>query len=175
VVSGRGAEADYLSCLKGEVDRGGFSVTVYDKLYDGYSAPGASTVQLSTLCGYEPWRKFEDDYKAWRKDAYHKQKEEWAQALIRRAEAAVIPGLSSMIEAKDAATPLTNWRYTRNPGGAIYGYEQALNNTFMNRIANETPVKGLYLASAWGNPGGGYGGVLSGGRQTFEKIVKDWD
>lgn len=93
---------------------------------------------------------------------------------IRRAEKEVIPELSFMIEVKEAATPLTNWKYTRNPEGAIYGFEQSMDNAFMNRIDNRTPVKGLYLACAWGNPGGGFAGVLQAGEQTFEKIMEDW-
>lgn len=175
ISSGRGPEADYESCLKGEVGEGTFIVTLYDKLYDGYSEPGTSTIQLLFLSGYEPWRQFEEDYKAGHKDDYHQQKEVWTQTLIRRAEESVIPGLSSMIETVEAATPLTNWHFTRNPEGAIYGYEQAVNNTFVNRIASDTPVQGLYLAGAWGNPGGGYAAVLSGGSQVAEKIISDWE
>jgi phytoene dehydrogenase-like protein len=44
----------------------------------------------------------------------------------------------------------------------------------MNRIDNRAPVKGLYLASAWGNPGGGYGGVLRAGELAFQQILEDW-
>lgn len=86
----------------------------------------------------------------------------------------MIPGLSSLIEVKEAATPLTNWRYTRNNEDAIYGFEQSMDNAFMKRIENRTPVKGLYLASAWGNPGGGYAGVLRAGEMTFQKMMEDW-
>jgi phytoene dehydrogenase-like protein len=49
-----------------------------------------------------------------------------------------------------------------------------MNNAFMNRIDNRTPVKGLYLASAWGKPGGGYTAVMSSGRATFAKLMEDW-
>lgn len=174
VGSGRGPEADYRSCLKGEVDRGAFTVALYDNLFEGYSEPGSSTLQILFLSGFEPWRRFEADYKAGRKAAYREQKAEWAETLIRRAEETVVPGLSSMIEVREAATPLTNWRYTRNPEGAIYGFEQATNNAFFTRIQNRTPVKGLYLASAWGFPGGGYVGVLTGGQQASQNIVNDW-
>jgi phytoene dehydrogenase-like protein len=160
--------------LKGEVDKGFYAVSVYDNVYEGYSRPGTSTVVLLFLTGYDPWRGFEADYRAGHKQAYRKEKERWAGILIRRAEEEVIPGLSSMIEVKEAATPLTNWRYTRNTEGAIYGFEQSMNNSFMNRIDNRTPIKGLYLASAWGNPGGGYGGVLGAGQQTFHKMMEDW-
>jgi all-trans-retinol 13,14-reductase len=174
VSSGRDPEADYLSCLKGEVDKVGFSVSIYDNIYEGYSKPGTSTLMLLFLCGYEPWRRFEADYRKGVRDAYEKEKNRWADILISKAEKEVIPGLSSMIEVRDAATPLTNWRFTRNPGGAIYGFEQSMDNSYMNRINNRTPVKGLYLASAWGNPGGGYGGVLRAGELAFQHIMEDW-
>jgi len=174
VASGRGSEADYHSCLKGEVARCSFGVSIYDNIFKGYSRPGTSTLMLLFLCGYEPWRKFEADYRAGHKEAYNKEKERWTNILIRRAEEHVIPGLSSMIEVKETATPLTNWRYTRNPEGAIYGFEQSMDNAYMNRINNRTPVKGLYLASAWGNPGGGFVGALRGGESAFEKAMEDW-
>jgi prolycopene isomerase len=174
VPSGRGPEADYQFALKGEVERGDFSLTLYDNAFQGYSRPGTSTLKMLFLTGYEPWRKFEAAYRAGNKEAYNKEKARWTDILIRRAEREVIPGLASMIEVKDSATPLTNWYFTRNTEGAIYGFEQAMNNTFMNRIDNRTPVKGLYLAGAWGNPGGGYGAVLRSGQMTFGKMMEDW-
>ena len=174
VTSGQGPEADYQFSLKGDVENGTFGVTLYDNAFEGYSKPGTSTLKLLFLSGYEPWRKFEVDYRAGRKEAYNKEKERWTDILIRRAEKEVIPGLSSMIEVKDSATPLTNWYFTRNTEGAIYGFEQSMNNAYMNRIDNRTPVKGLYLASAWGNPGGGYTAVLRSGQITFGKMMEDW-
>ena len=78
------------------------------------------------LSSYEPWRRFEDDYLAGRKEAYIKEKERITEELIGQAEKLAIPNLRSMIEVKEAATPLTNLRYTNNPEGAIYGYEQSL-------------------------------------------------
>ncbi len=174
VSSGRGAELDYQSCLKGEVDRGSFSVSIYDNIYEGYSRPGTSSLMLLFLCGYEPWRRFEADYRKGRKEEYLKEKDRWTEILVQRAEKEVIPGLSSLIEVREAATPLTNWRFTRNPEGAIYGFEQSLDNAFMKRIGNRTPVKGLYLAGAWGNPGGGFGAVLRSGELAFEQILEDW-
>ena len=174
VGSGRGPEADYRSALNGEVDQGAFSVSLYDNVFAGYSPPGASTLMLLFLCGYKPWRRFEADYLAGQKTEYLKEKDRWADILIRRAEQEVIPGLASMIEVREAATPLTNRRFTGNPEGAIYGFEQSLDNAFMNRIENRTPVKGLYLAGAWSNPGGGFAGALRSGELAFEGIMADW-
>ena len=174
ISSGRGAEADYISCLKGEIEKVSPSVIIYDNYYKGYSEPGTSTVTIITMCGYKPWQRFESDYKAGRKAAYNKEKERWTRILMQKVEQKAIPGLSSMVEVAETATPLTNWYYTRNPEGAVYGFEQSVDNAFMNRIKNRTPVKGLYLASAWGNPGGGYSGALRGGERTFEQVMKDW-
>ena len=173
VSSGRGPEADYRSCLQGNVEDQSFSVCIYDNILEGYSSPGTSALQLLLICGYEPWRKFEADYMAGDKNAYYKEKTRWTDILIRRAEKAVIPGLSGMIEVKDSATPLTNWRYTGNAAGAIYGFEQSMDNAYMNRIKNKTPIKGLYLADAWGDPGGGYDGVYRGGQSAFLALMKD--
>ena len=150
------------------------AVTVYDVLFEGYSTPGTSTVMLFMLSGYEPWQRFESDYRGGRKADYHMEKARWTDILIRRAEETVIPGLSSMIQVKEAATPLTNRRYTGNSEGAIYGFEQSMDNAFMNRISNRTPIKGLYLAGAWGDPGGGYVGVLGSGEKTFGYLMEDW-
>ena len=85
-----------------------------------------------------------------------------------------MPGLSSIIEIEEAATPLTNRRFTRNTEGAIYGFEQTVNNASFERIDNRTPIKGLYLAGAWSNPGGGFSGVLLSGQFACEEVIKDW-
>jgi len=174
VSGGLGPEADYRACIHGNIEKSSFGVCVYDNIFNGYSRPGTSTLQILVLCGYESWRKFESDYSNGNKAAYNLEKQRWAKILIKRAEKDVIPGLSGMIEVQEVATPLTNWRYTGNTEGAIYGFEQSMDNAFMNRIKTETPVKGLYLASAWGNPGGGYAGTFRAGQSAFQAVMKDW-
>lgn len=167
-------EAGYQSCLRGDIESGPFGVAVYDKAFNGYSLAGTSSVMLLFLCGYEPWKKFESEYKNNDKHKYYQEKNRWTDILIQRAEKEVIPGLSSMIEVKESATPLTNWQYTGNTQGAIYGFEQSMDNAFMNRISNETPISGLYLAGSWGDPGGGYEGALRSGEITFQNLMEFW-
>jgi prolycopene isomerase len=167
-------EQSYQAFLTCDPNKSALGVTIYDNAFDGYSRPGTSTVQLLILSGYGLWKQYEDDYFAGRKKAYLKQKEKIAQILIEKAEKHVIPGLSSMIEVMEIATPLTNVYYTKNPEGAIYGYEQSMDNAFMNRLENTTPYKGLYLASAWTNPGGGFQPCLDSGARAFKALVKDW-
>jgi prolycopene isomerase len=174
VSSGLSSDQDYQAKLNGKIENGSFGVAIYDNIFKGYSTPGTSTLQLIFVSGYEPWRKFESNYREGNKTDYHKEKARWTDILIKRAERDVIPGLSSMIEVKEAATPLTNWRYTGNTDGAIYGFEQSMNNAYMNRIDNHTPIKGLYLAGAWGNPGGGYTGAMRSGEKTFQALMEEW-
>ncbi len=42
----------------------------------------------------------------------------------------------------------------------------------MSRLPNKTGIPGLFLASAWGNPGGGYGGALLGGKSAFRDVAQ---
>jgi prolycopene isomerase len=174
ISSGLSPDESYQAQMKGEIEKCSFGVSLYDNVFEGYSKPGTSSVMLLALSGYEPWQRFESDYRAGRKQAYKKEKDRWVNTLITRAEEQMIPGLSYMIEVKEAATPLTNWKYTKNPKGAIYGFSQSMDNAYMNRIENRTPIKGLYLASAWGNPGGGYSGVIRAGQDAFQKMMEDW-
>ena len=144
----------------------GIGITVYDNLFRGYSAEGKTSLTLICLSDYARWQKYETDYFNNRKKAYHREKERIAARFIQRVEKALIPGLSGMIEEMEIGTPLTNVFYTGNTGGAIYGYDR-------NRphLESGTPVKGLYLASAWSH-GGGYTPVMMGGRQTALQVIR---
>lgn len=175
VLSGYDPEKAYETWLACDPVDADFGVTIYDNAFEGYSQPGTSTVAVLMLSGYEPWRQYEADYFAGRKEAYNAEKERIARVLIQSAEERVIPGLSSMIEVIEIGTPLTNRRYTGNPQGAIYGYEQSLANAFMTRLPNTTPFQGLYLASAWTNPGGGYQPCLQAGTIAAQGVMSEWE
>jgi len=165
-------EANYRAAMDCDFEHSGFALMFYDNLVDGFSPKGCSSLSLMSLSGYEHWKPFEADYLAGRKDAYYKEKERLTQMIIDMAEKRAIPGLSKMIVMRDSATPLTNLRFTLNPGGAIYGYNQTVDNSFMSRLPNTTGVKGLYLASAWGNPGGGFTGAMMGGKGAFRDVLE---
>ena len=172
VDQGLDPEEAYQAAMACDPARAGFGVTVYDNAFPGYSKPGTSTVAIILPSGYEPWKIFEADYLAGNKKAYNREKERIARALIDKTEKLLIPGLSGMIEVLETATPLTNKRFTGNPGGAIYGFEQDLRTTYMNQLGEETPIPGLYLASAWSH-GGGYQPTLEAGLIAARRIIKD--
>ncbi|MBM3789280.1 MAG: NAD(P)/FAD-dependent oxidoreductase, partial [Acidobacteria bacterium] len=173
--SGYECDEAYRAALDADVEKCGFALTLYDNLYQGYSPAGKNTLNIMTLQGYEPWKKYEADYLAGKKDAYRAEKERMADALIQRAETRLLPGLSKAIEVKEIGTPLTNVRYTGNYRGAIYGWDQTLDNSMPRRLPHTTPVKNLYLAGAWTQPGHGYGAVIPSGLQCFGVIMRDWE
>jgi phytoene dehydrogenase-like protein len=171
--SGYDIETDFQNYLSCNADKCPITVALYDNYYKGYSRPGTSTLTILMLSGYEPWRRFEKDYFAGNKKEYNREKMRIARTLIKRVEKKAIPGLSSKIRVMEAATPLTNITFTKNPGGAIYGYPASVNNAFINRVKNSTPIDGLYLSSGWGYYWGSYAGGIMNGRNVYQLIMKD--
>ena len=167
-------DAAYRGLLEADMSEGGFGLMLYDNVYKGYSPPGKNTISILALQGYDHWARFESDYRAGNKFEYAVEKERLAAILIKKVEDVVLPGLSAAIEVKEIGTPLTNWRYTRNPKGAIYGFDQTIDNSGPVRLSHTTPVKNLFLAGAWTQPGHGYGAVLPSGLQCFAEIMKSW-
>jgi len=173
ISTGINDQESFRHSLHANSEKVNFGVTIYDNYFKGYSPPGRSTLSLIFTSGYQPWKSLEKDYFANRKKEYNNVKKNITETLIKRTEKHLIPGLSSMIEESESASPLTNISFTGNPDGAIYGFEQSMNNSFINRIKNSTPVQGLYFASAWGSPGGGYTGVMRAGEDAFRLILQE--
>ena len=167
-------DESYAGMLSGEVEHAGLGISLYDNVDSTYSPAGKNTVNILTLQGFGPWEKFEKDYFAGNKEAYRKEKERMADVLIQRAEERLLPGLTKAIEIKEIGTPLTNLRYTSNYRGAIYGWDQTVNNSGNMRVGHATPIKNLYLAGAWSRPGHGYGAVIPSGLECFGEIMQTW-
>lgn len=172
--TGYDPEEGYRSALNANVENSGFGLTLYDNLYPGYSPVGKNTLNILVLQGYDHWKKYEADYFKDEKTAYRNEKERMADILIKQVEKTLLPGLSKTIEVKEIGTPLTNVRYTGNYRGAIYGWDQTLDNSGINRLPHNTPIKNLYLAGAWTKPGHGYGGVIWSGLECFGAIMSNW-
>jgi phytoene dehydrogenase-like protein len=167
-------EASYAHALAADVEHGAFGVTLYDAIDRGYSPAGKNTINLMTLQGYGPWEQYEADYVAGRKAAYTREKNRMADVLIQRAESTLLPGLARAIEVKEIGTPLTNVRYTGHHRGAIYGWDQTVNNSGGTRVGHATPIQNLYLAGAWSRPGHGYAAVIPSGLECFAEIMNGW-
>ena len=113
---------------------------------------GKASITILTLANYQ-------DFPERGTDEYIRKKQEYSEAIIRKAEK-VIPNLSKHVIVKDAATPKTFERYTSMPQGAIYSFDQS---TGVKRPYFKTPIKGLYLANASTFPGGGIEAVTISG------------
>ncbi len=168
-------DAYYKAMLEADVENSGYGMMLYDNVYKGYSPEGKNTVNILALQGYSHWEKYEKDYWEGNKKEYRAEKERMADILIRKAEETVLPGLSEAIEIKEIGTPLTNVRYTGHYRGAIYGWDQTMNNTGASRVPHSTPIENLYLAGAWTSPGHGYGAVIPSGLQCFAEIMQEWE
>lgn len=172
--TGYDPEAGYQACLNADVENSGFGLTLYDNLYKGYSPEGKNTLNILILQGYDHWKKYEADYLKGNKTEYRKEKERLADILVSQVEKVLLPGLSKAIEVKEIGTPLTNLRYTGNYRGAIYGFDQTLDNSGQSRLPHSTPINNLYLAGAWTRPGHGYGAVIPSGLECFGEIMQKW-
>jgi len=168
-------ESSFNAMVEGRIeDADGYGLSLYDNLYPGYSPDGKNTVNIMTLMGYDYWQKYEEDYFAGNKAAYKADKERIANILIDKVEATLMPGIRDAIEVREIGTPLTNVRYTGNYRGAIYGWDQTLENSMPRRMPHTTPIDNLFLSGAWTQPGGGYGGVLRSGLSCFGAVMKSW-
>ncbi|RWX49050.1 all-trans-retinol 13,14-reductase/prolycopene isomerase [Candidatus Electrothrix communis] len=106
-------------------------------------------------------------------DDYEDKKDYIAENMIKVVEEKLLPGLSGRIKMQEESTPLTNVRFTYNTGGAIYGYEQDLDNSGLSRLGNQIDqVPGLFLSGAWTNPGGGFELVLLSGKEAAKGAIK---
>ena len=74
---------------------------------------------------------------------------------------------------QNTATPITNMRYTLNPGGSIYGFEQDVHN-FTDRIQPTTSIPNLFLSGMW-IAGGGIGSAICSGKNVGDMAVQYLD
>lgn len=82
-----------------------------------------------------------------------------------------INGLKKSIVFLDAGSPETLVRYTANYKGAAYGWAATPEQIGANRLANKSPIDGLYFAGHWSTPGGGVYGACYSGVLAAQKIL----
>jgi all-trans-retinol 13,14-reductase len=136
----------------------------YGQIDSGLAPEGKSVGVVVAFDTLEKWESLT-------KEEYKRKKEETAQILIGRLEN-FLPGIKNEIEYYEVATPLTIKRYTLNPEGTAYGFAQTPSQAGSNRFKIDSPVKNLYFASAWAEPGGGFSGAINSGIWCAQSILK---
>ncbi len=141
-----------------------FTFVDYSQINSDLAPEGKHFMVIATTDYIENWEGLS-------RTEYREKKKEISGILIRRLEK-VLPGISATIEYTEMATPKTIERYTMNPQGSVYGYAQTVEQSGRNRIRAKSPVEGLYFASAWAFPGGGFTGAIISGYLCALKVIK---
>jgi len=155
------SQADILKNNMGDYDKRNFTFVDYGQVDSGLAPEGKSTGALCCTDYLSLWENLtEEEYKS--------KKEEVARIYLGRLEK-LIPGISAVTEYYEVATPRTVKRYTLNPGGAVYGFEQ---RPFKQPVDVTRIFDNLHIASAWGKTGGGFSGAIYGGYLCAINILR---
>ncbi|NTU93423.1 MAG: NAD(P)/FAD-dependent oxidoreductase [Chlorobiaceae bacterium] len=144
-------------------DQRGFAFVDYSRIDSGLGAEGKSFGVITTVDYIEDWEGLDEE-------AYRRKKDEVARMLVRRLEG-FMPGISREIEYLELGTARTVRRFTGNPGGVATGYANVPGQSGTGRLGHRSPVPGLYFASAWAAPGGGFTGAILGGWMSAGEIL----
>jgi len=148
---------------KADFDKRAFVFVDYSQI-DSDLAPKGKTV--GTICTYD----YLSDWENLDSEQYQHKKQQVAETIFKRLEE-TIPGITQEIEYYEVGTPKTINRYTLNPRGSVYGFAQTPKQAGIFRIRNKSPIKNLYFASAWTNPGGGFTGAIWSGWACAKEIL----
>ncbi len=150
------------------------SATVKDPEWTGHTPPGCSTVELMTWAtpSLEAWGVDDGEgaVRYSRQPSYRAAKERITEQLIDGAEA-VLGELRSHIVWKEAATPMTQTRYTLSTDGSSYGIELATDQFGPLRPDSRTSIEGFYLGGVSTRSGHGIAGAMSGGVAAASAVL----
>lgn len=156
--------ADIYKNYTGDFAKRNFIFVDYGQIDSKLAPEGKSVGSICTSDYLEDWLHLS-------KEDYKFKKKEVAETFIKRLND-VYPGIENAVDYYDVGTAKTIQRYTLNPGGSVYGFSQMPSQAGKNRLSHESSIENLYFASAWTQPGGGFGAVLGSGYMVAHKILK---
>ena len=159
------AEAEWAAGMRGAWEDAGVIIANKSLMNDQTCPPGKSVIEILTVGRSEDWIDVPEDVYAERKAAV-------TEFLLDRMTE-IIPDIRERIEVIEVGTPKTMADFSRNPRGAFYGYANSATTHSVFRPQQRTPIPGLYLASAWTFPGGGFGGAMASGYTAATQILAD--
>ncbi len=102
---------------------------------------------------------------------YRRRKNEVMEHMIEHS-LPLIPDLKEHIVWKEAATPVSQERFTRSTGGTSDGIEMSCTQAGPMRIGPRTEIEGLFLCGASTPSGPGIAGVLRGGVAAAGEVLE---
>ncbi len=138
--------------------------------------PGYTNLQIMTLAprDYGVWhveRGPAEGGRYHRDPEYRKRKSELTEQLIDTAQQ-IIPDLREHIDWKEAATPVSQERFTHSTGGTSYGIEMSCSQAGPLRVGPRTEIEGLFLCGASTPSGPGIAGVMRGGLLAAGEVLE---
>jgi len=143
----------------------GFSLRIFN--YGTKFAPtGKMVIQAMLETEWDFWNDLQKD-----QQRYDVEKQRVAKEVLVRLEAHY-PGISSLVEVTDVATPYTIWRYTLNHNGAYMGWLPTPEG-LMTMIPRTLPgLANFYMAGQWVLVGGGVPSCLYSGRHVVQILCQ---
>jgi phytoene dehydrogenase-like protein len=150
--------------LIGEAVRERLWVHIYNQ-DPGLAPKGKTSIVIMLPTNYEYWKNLYNN-----KVLYNEKKEEIGSLILDLLEQR-FPGITSLTEVIDVATPITFERYTGNWQGSFEGWlitpQNA--NTLMKRMSQKLPgLDNFYMCGQWVEPGGG----LPTGIMSAQRLLK---
>jgi phytoene dehydrogenase-like protein len=153
----------------GDAVRDKLSVHIYNQ--DPTLAPaGKTAITIMLDSDYEYWKNLAKD-----RSAYNKKKEEISSKIVELLEQR-FPGIESLVEVTDVATPLTFERYTGNWKGTFEGWLITPENAYvlMKPMLQTLPdLKNFYMCGQWVEPGGGLPTAVMSARRLIKQVCKE--
>ncbi|MFC2000912.1 phytoene desaturase family protein [Chloroflexota bacterium] len=131
-----------------------------------FSPPGKTVIQAMFETEWDFWNELRRN-----RPRYEAEKERVAREVLERLETHH-PGLSSLVEVTDVATPHTTWRYTKNHRGAFEGWLPSAKVITTNVERTLPGLSSFYMAGQWVMPGGGVPACLYSGRHVVQILCQ---
>lgn len=141
----------------------GFSMVDYSQI-DAQLCPAGKGVGVLTFCSEL------SDWSHLNRTEYKEKKADLGEEYLKKLEG-YLPGVRDCIEVMEISTPKTIVKFTQNTKGAIYGFSQINEQAGPNRPFNMSHIPGLFFASAWSNPGGGFTGAIMSGTMCADLVL----
>lgn len=142
-------------------DRRSFTFVDYSRVDSGLSSADKS---VGAICCID----YLSDWASLHRKAYLDKKKQVQAVLIERLDQ-LIPGVKKHLVYAELGTPCTMKRYTSNAQGAVYGFAPT---TGKQQPDLSFLPSNLFVASAWGQAGGGFSGAILGGYLSALSVLR---